>query len=116
MLVSRGWLPADLGDQTIWLSCLIRSIAPRQNASMSRRAMRTASARTKPRSNAPVRNHESRLTTTRIITRTIKIVKSLLSRSSALSIVSHADGAVDTIESNAIPSVERRERERIFRL
>jgi len=39
-----------------------------------------------------------------------------MSRSSAFSIVSHADGAVDIIESNAIPIAKRREWERIFRL
>src|SRR3989449_4988653 len=97
-----GSLPGR-GNQTIWLSCRIRSIAPRQNAPMSRKAMRTASARTKPRSNTPVRNHERRLTATRISTRTVKIVKSLVSPARAFSIVSHADGAVDTIESTQSP-------------
>src|SRR2546427_11464362 len=77
--------------------------------------MRTAIARTNPRSKTPVRNQERRLTTTRTSVRIVKIVKSLASRASALSIVSHADGTVDTIDSIEIPDAHRLQRESAFR-
>src|SRR2546427_4640100 len=77
--------------------------------------MRTAIARTNPRSKTPVRNQERRLTTTRTSGRIVKIVKSLASRASAFSIVSHADGTVDTIGSVGFLVAHHRQRERAFR-
>src|SRR2546426_1847361 len=77
--------------------------------------MRTAIARTNPRSKTPVRNQERRLTTTRTSVRIVRMVKSLASRASAFSIVSHADGTVDTMESIAIPIAHHRQRARAFR-